>query len=85
MGSILDIHTNKRKATMIMPDETVNIHTPLNRTQATWVAAWLKEVKNKPVRGGWLGVYQMSVSDIVKKFHVTAEEVISAARGEERR
>lgn len=70
---------------MFMTDETINLHTPLNRTQATWVAAWLKEVKDKPVRGGWLGVYQMSISDVVKKFHVPVEEVIRAARGEERR
>lgn len=68
-----------------MQDETTNIHTPLNRTQATWVAAWLKEVKNKTVRGGWLGVYQMSISDVVKKFHVPVDEVISAVRGDERR
>ena len=70
---------------MIMPEETINLHSPLTRTQATWVAAWLKEVKNKPVRGGWLGVYQMSISDIVKKYHVSVEEVISAVKGEQRR
>lgn len=70
---------------MIMPDEMINLHTPLNRTQATWVAAWLKEIKGKAVRGGWLAVYQMSISDISKKFHIAADEVISAAKGEQRR
>lgn len=70
---------------MIMEEDKVNLHAPLNRTEATWVADWLKEVKNKPVKGGWLGVYQMSISDVSKKFHVPADEVIRAARGEERR
>ena len=68
-----------------MTDENVNLHSPLNRTEATWVSDWLKEIKHKPVKGGWLGVYQMSISDISKKYHVPADEVISAAKGFQRR
>jgi hypothetical protein len=57
--------------------------TQLNRTQATWVSAWLIS-KGKPVKGGWLGVYQMRIDDISKRYHVKPEEVIKAARGEYR-
>ena len=68
-----------------MSEEKVNPHSLLNRIQATWVADWLKEIKQKPVKSGWLGIYQMSISDVSKRFHVTADEVASAARGEQRR
>lgn len=70
---------------MIMEDEKVNPHTPLGRTESTWVADWLKQVKGKKVKSGWLGVYQMTPADVSKKFHVTLDEVLSAARGEQRR
>ena len=70
---------------MYMSEDKTNVYAPLNRTEATWVADWLKEIKGKNVKSGWLGVYQMSIADVAKKFHVPIDEVASAARGEQRR
>lgn len=70
---------------MVMAEDKANIYTPLTRTEATWVSDWLKEIKGKSVKGGWMGVYQMSIADVAKKFHVPIDEVASAARGEQRR
>ena len=70
---------------MIMNDEKVNPHTPFGRTESTWVSDWLKQIKDKKVQGGWLGVYQMTAADVARKFHVPLDEVLSAARGEQRR
>jgi hypothetical protein len=70
---------------MNMADEKTNAYSALNRTEATWVADWLKEVKGKTVKGGWMGVFQMNAAEVAKKFHVSTDEVLSAARGEQRR
>jgi hypothetical protein len=61
----------------------VGDRTPLNRTQATWVADWLKD-NGASVRSGWLAVYQMTPFQIAKKYRVEVAEVVSAANGEKR-
>lgn len=70
---------------MMDKEDTINIYSPLGRTESTWVANWLKEIKGKTVDGGWMRVYQLSIDQIAKQFHVPIDEVISAARGEQRR
>jgi len=70
---------------MIMTDEQITAYTPLKRSEATWVASWLKADKRKTVRSGWLGVYRMTPAEISKRYHVPVDEVLSAARGEQRR
>lgn len=69
----------------MMNEKQTNLNEPLGRTESTWVADWLKEIKGKVVRGGWTRVYQLSVTEIAKQFHVPVDEVVSAARGEQRR
>lgn len=69
----------------MMNEKQTNLSEPLGRTESTWVADWLKEIKGKVVRGGWTRVYQLSISEIAKQFHVPVDEVASAARGEQRR
>lgn len=70
---------------MMDKEDTINIYSPLGRTESTWVANWLKEIKGKTVDGGWMRVYQLSIDQIAKQFHVPIDEVISAARGKQRR
>jgi hypothetical protein len=61
----------------------VGDRTPLNRTQATWVATWLED-NGASVKSGWLAVYQMTPFQIAKKYKVDISEVVSAANGEQR-
>lgn len=63
--------------------EKIGDRTELGRTEATWVAKWLEDNGAK-VESGWLAVYKMTPFQVAKKYHVTVEEVISAAKGEQR-
>lgn len=56
----------------------------LKRTQATWVSNWLTGSMNKQVPGGWMGVYDMTPSEVAEKYEVGYEDVLEAAKGNKR-
>lgn len=55
----------------------------LSRFEAQLVADWLKQ-KGKQIGNGWLSVYRLSPDAVAKKFSVSAEEVVKAARREDK-
>ena len=64
-----------------MPKNSQETENPLSRGEAISVVDWLVNTKKfPPPRRGFYSILRLTPSDVAKKFSVSVEEVISAAR-----
>jgi hypothetical protein len=64
-----------KQETQVKPDEKT-----LSRTEATWAADWLEKNKGKFVRGGWMGVFRLTVREVADMFEVNEKELLKVIR-----
>lgn len=53
---------------------------PLNRIEASLVARWLQEEKDKDVKGGWTAIWKTTPEQVANQYGVKPGEVITAAK-----
>lgn len=60
-------------------DRDLNSH-PLKRFEAVAVVTWLRDEKEKEVKGGWTAIWKRTPDQVAKDYGVKPGDVISAAK-----